>query len=590
MKQVFLLLVVTLVGVSLLPIEHSTTPPLANPAFQRLWTQQSALGGDGINLWGGEPLLWRVESYLDAPDSRRIVQYFDRGRMELTLARQSSSQAIVTQGLLAQEMTTGEVQLGDAFTEPKPPPATSIDSGATDDRIPTYASLSNVVMQRAANLVGKGVMPVPWIDSRGVPTAGGPVVPLLAATYVPETGHNLPDVTVALFNRDPFGPETWVQALGYPISEPYWTIYRRQGVALPSLIQVFQRRILVYTPSLPNDEQFTVANSGRHYYRWRYGIDPPLRWPNPQAGTPDLNITVPPGFEAGVYAQNIGTPVGLTIGPAGDLWVVTQEGQVLRVIADAPDGTAGQITVVAENLANPRGIAIQGASVYVTVDDGVIVFADTGTDAVIENPSHVTQSIEPAPGRRGAPAVDREGNIYVTGVNVANGQDRLLERISPGGQVTILPGRFNNPGPLMVEGQQLYVVDRSADGESLLVRIPLLGIQPGGPGDGEVGAPQLAAKFSVGTTVTSVLRFGSGLWSQTSPPIPQDTLFATIIHDDAGSVVRAVPRTDGGPPELVEFATGFVRPVAQAVGLDGSLYVADAGRGQVYKIIYPADR
>jgi len=38
----------------------------------------------------------------------------------------------------------------------------------------------------------------------------------------------------------------------------------------------------------------------------------------------------------------------------------------------------------------------------------------------------------------------------------------------------------------------------------------------------------------------------------------------------------------------VEFATGLSQPVALAVGLDGSLFVADAGRGEIIKIVVPA--
>lgn len=581
MKQVLVLLVATLVGVSLLPIQHTVAPPFANSAFQRLWATQSAAAAAEIDLWGNEPLLWRVEPYANAPGGRRIVQYFDRGRMELTPTA-DGKQTIVTQGLLALEMTTGKILLGDQLTESQPPPRIPIDGGPPDDRVATYAALSTVVQRRAPDRVGKGNLPVQWINSTGT-TDAPPVVALQAGDYVELTGHNIPDVVSAFFDRQPFGGGSWVEALGYPISEPFWTIYRRSGTPLPSLIQVFQRRILVYTPGTTSEHKFTVANTGRHYYRWRYGTDPPRQWPNPQPGISDLRITVPVGFDAGIYAQDLGTPIGLAIGPAGDLWILTEEGRVLRVDSENPDGSADHITVFAQNLANPRGIAIQGDTVYVAVDDGIMVLQDGNMDGAADSQTYYSRAVEPATGTRGAPAIDTNGRVFVAGARVSNSQEHVVAQIAPSGDVSAVPGGFANPGPVMVVGRQLYVLDRSVGGDPLLYRMSLLSSPADSSGDTGVGPPLLAAKFSQGSTVNSVLLFDSGLW----PQVPSNTLFAAVSRGDSGSIIRAEPRADGTPPELVDFATGFSRPVAMAVGLDGTLYVADAGRSQVIKIIAP---
>jgi hypothetical protein len=37
------------------------------------------------------------------------------------------------------------------------------------------------------------------------------------------------------------------------------------------LIQVFQRRVLTYSPDNPEGWQVEMGNVGRHYYFWRYG-------------------------------------------------------------------------------------------------------------------------------------------------------------------------------------------------------------------------------------------------------------------------------------------------------------------------------
>ncbi|MBX6342732.1 MAG: hypothetical protein IRY97_09765, partial [Thermomicrobiaceae bacterium] len=166
MKQVLLLVVAVLIGVSLLPIDRTDRTSFASPAFQRLWSMQSAAAAGTVDLWGSEPLLWRVEPYLEAPDGRRLVQYFDRGRMELTAGRDSGPPSI-TQGLLAQELTTGQIHLGHTLLAPRPPAEIAIDGGPLDDRVPTYAALGKVVNHPAVDRAAGREPLRAWIDGRG---------------------------------------------------------------------------------------------------------------------------------------------------------------------------------------------------------------------------------------------------------------------------------------------------------------------------------------------------------------------------------------------------------------------------------------
>src|SRR5262245_47123770 len=77
---------------------HAATS-FANPAFQTQWQQGEAITP---NLWG--PLAnakdGQQEPYKEAPGGTRLVQYFDKGRMELT-------GGAVTNGLLATELIHG---------------------------------------------------------------------------------------------------------------------------------------------------------------------------------------------------------------------------------------------------------------------------------------------------------------------------------------------------------------------------------------------------------------------------------------------------------------------------------------------------
>jgi hypothetical protein len=246
-KKLLILAVIVLVSVSFLPVREAAHSSFANPLFENLWSEQSAAAGS-LDLWGSEPLLWRAEPYADAPDGRRTVQYFDRGRMELTPTPNGGTE--VTEGLLALELTTGEIQLGSKLLEYKDPPDVAIDSGSADPAVATYAGLARVVQHSAPDASARHAEINEWIDAEGNVTQKSPPAAVWASQFVTQTGHNLPDVFTSLFARQPFGTMDWVQALGYPISEPYWTMYRRDGTAQPSLMQVFQRRILVYTPSL----------------------------------------------------------------------------------------------------------------------------------------------------------------------------------------------------------------------------------------------------------------------------------------------------------------------------------------------------
>jgi hypothetical protein len=71
-------------------------------------------------------------------------------------------------------------------------------------------------------------------------------------------------------DRGVFGD--WVFVMGRPITEPYWTLMYIKGKR-PQwvLIQLFERRVLTYTPTNPPEWQVEMGNVGLHYYVWRYG-------------------------------------------------------------------------------------------------------------------------------------------------------------------------------------------------------------------------------------------------------------------------------------------------------------------------------
>jgi hypothetical protein len=101
-----------------------------------------------------------------------------------------------------------------------------------------------------------------------------------------EDGSNL---TAPLF-------ETPFFATGFPISEAYWAQVAVNGVPQDVLVQVFERRVLTYTPNNTPEWQVEAGNVGRHYYEWRYDAEPPDEPPAAQAGASSIGPTPLPSL------------------------------------------------------------------------------------------------------------------------------------------------------------------------------------------------------------------------------------------------------------------------------------------------------
>jgi hypothetical protein len=65
----------------------------------------------------------------------------------------------------------------------------------------------------------------------------------------------------------------WTSALGYPVTEAYWTRIMVQGRERPVFFQAYQRRVLTYSPYNLAGWQVEMGNVGLQYYAWRYERD-----------------------------------------------------------------------------------------------------------------------------------------------------------------------------------------------------------------------------------------------------------------------------------------------------------------------------
>jgi hypothetical protein len=263
------------------PTPDPNLPPglaAADPAVQQLWQQADGPVASGAAarswLWGPDIWLGKDETYADASSGERQVYYLDKARMELN---DDGASDYVTAGLLVRDMIAGVVQVGNDDYQQVQPAWVQLAGDPLKDNpdAPTYASLTNL----ASIVAGR----------EATPRVGQPITDVLAqdgsvrqqsnlgkysayGSFEPTLGHNLAAVFEPYLQAL---PSDWHTSVGLPLSEPYWTRTRVNGVETWVLIQAFERRVLTYTPANAPDWRIEMGNIGRHYYTWRYGTEPP---------------------------------------------------------------------------------------------------------------------------------------------------------------------------------------------------------------------------------------------------------------------------------------------------------------------------
>ena len=120
-------LVLLLQGFSSPNLTTQAASSFADPAFQGVWqhTDLPVASQSTVRtwIWGPGPNQTLFESY---NGHNRQVEYFDKSRMEINdPAADRKSQWFVTNGLLAKELVSGEMQLGDNSFEKHAPAAIS---------------------------------------------------------------------------------------------------------------------------------------------------------------------------------------------------------------------------------------------------------------------------------------------------------------------------------------------------------------------------------------------------------------------------------------------------------------------------------
>lgn len=265
-------------------VQFAPSPQLsfADGAFKVLWEQTdgkiAAGRATGSWLWGPEPGHTARETYAQAVDGSLVVQYFDKGRMELQVSREGENwNKSVSSGLLVSELVTGRVQTG-AKESVQLEPSSGLVAG--DKAAPglRYADFA-AKMSRVPNRTGAELASI--LDANGPPASVTSRVRV--AEYAAETGHNVPDIFATYIQetlRSAYPTLDPLQLVGYPITDAYWTPVTAGGKNYFAVVQLFQRRTLTFVPDFPLGWQVQMGNVGQHYVEWRYSEENRKRLPS----------------------------------------------------------------------------------------------------------------------------------------------------------------------------------------------------------------------------------------------------------------------------------------------------------------------
>lgn len=258
----------------------ASAAPSASQTFDKVWAQadQPVLNGQVARswMWGPEPIGSAYEPYEQSPGGIRLVQYYDKSRMEITNPNgDQNSDWFVTNGLLVYEMMSGQIQMGDSKFTTFYPADVNVAGDLNKPGL-YYSTLAKFATLHGNENRAEENFDTPlneWIIDFKTQQATPPVE-VRNAIYVGDTGHNVAGVfynwmisSESGVQNNPTG--SWIYAVGLPISEAYWTETYVGGELQPVLVQAFQRRVLTYTPNNPVNWQVEMGNVGLQYVYWR---------------------------------------------------------------------------------------------------------------------------------------------------------------------------------------------------------------------------------------------------------------------------------------------------------------------------------
>ncbi len=356
-------------------------------------------------------------------------------------------------------------------------------------------------------------------------------------------------------------------------------------------------------------------------------LNPPVNLVGSLGSGEAIDITLPPGFAANVFASGLSGPRFIEFGPDGVLYVADRGNGRIAMLPDAnSDGAADTIQTFADDLEQPHSLTYRDGSWYVGVPSGVIRLTDNDGDGTADSREtlindyptggHSTRTVLFLPDGRMVVSVGSSCNVCDeedprrAAVVVYDGPEAGNEQI-------FATGLRNAVGlALHPTTGELWATNNGRDmmGDDLppeTVYVVRQGENYGWPTchSGDIIDPDMGQAGDCNDVTPPVVEMQAhsaplGLAFYTGTQFPaeyQGDLFVAFHgswnrREPTGYKVVRIPLDGSTPTGAAEdFAAGWLslsenavygRPVGLAVGPDGALYVSDDKGGFIYRVTY----
>jgi len=337
-------------------------------------------------------------------------------------------------------------------------------------------------------------------------------------------------------------------------------------------------------------------------------------------------ISLPEGFEIGVYMAGLRGPRMMAIGPEGDLYVAERgAGRIVRLPDANQDGQAEGIVVVADGLNAPSSLAFyRDGSLYVGETNRVVRLSDPDERGVFQNSEVIVAGL-PDGGHNTRTVLFSPdwASLFVSvgsSCNVCEEEDprrAAIVRYNPdgSGEQLFAVGLRNAVGVTFRPGTaELWATNNGRDwlGDDLppeTVNLVHEGDDFGWPRchaarivDPDFGSPGACDGVAPPAVEMQAHSAPLGLTFYTGeqfPPKYRGDLFVAFHgswnrSEPTGYKLVRIPFDGDVPGTVQDFVTGWLgadqnawgRPVDVITGPDGSLLVSDDAGGRIYRVFY----
>lgn len=338
------------------------------------------------------------------------------------------------------------------------------------------------------------------------------------------------------------------------------------------------------------------------------------------------HVRLPPGFRAEILVDQVPNARSMALGPGGTLFVGTRSGGQVYAIRDAL-GLAPRVTVLADKLNMPNGVAFREGDLYVAEQKRVLRFP--GVESRLDNPGQPEVAVADLPFKNPLHAwkyiaFGPDGKLYVPvgapcNVCTDEGFGVLLRMNADGsGREVFASGIRNTVGfDWHPRTRELWFSDNGRDmlGDEVppceLNHAPRAGLDFGFPycHGGTIPDPEFGGAGRCGDAVAPAQLLGPhvaplAVRFYTGSMFPADYQNQIFIAEHGswnrskaagktGYRITLVRLKDGKAAGYEVFAEGWLdgdkvlgRPVDLLVAPDGSLLVSDDQKGVIYRISY----